>query len=268
MQGIQTCFKSAQPWPCIEPIASPKATRQLVVLELNVDKVGGGIQLRAQLAGAKVAVSPVKNGYCASPCTESTLAQSASDLVGALLDEVTALSGNTFIEVLTEPAGATVHIDTQNVGPSGKKFPSRAGRHRVLIQLSGYVDDDSQVDVAEGETKTVRRTLVLLHELPPPPPTTSHRLQWVMVGGGAAMLGGGLLASYLIGRSSVPDVSEPLRERYSSTPALAVAGIGGAVAVGGLIWLLRSRDSHAGKGSRPAVSISPAGTHAGWAFTF
>lgn len=274
---IQGCLSKPQVWTCIAPIASAKAADRLLVLHLTADKLSGGIVLHAQVAGAGT-VAAGKDGYCAAPCSESTLAQSSSDLVGALLADVSALTGNTFIEVITDPVGATVNIDARDLGPSGKKYPSRAGRHHVLLQLAGYHDLDLQVDVVGGETKRVERKLVPLggaveppHRNLPPPPTRSYRgVQWSMIGGGAVVLGGGLLASYLIGRGSVPDASsdEALHESYRSTPALVVAGVGGAVAVTGLVWLLVSRTSNDTKAPGPAISVSPAGAQAAWTFTF
>jgi hypothetical protein len=268
---VQSCLSASQAWACMEAIMHAKAADRFLAVRLAPDR-GGGIELRAQLVGP-TSVPATKDGYCAAPCSESALAQAASDLVDALLTDVAALTGNTFIEVLSDPPGAAVSIDAQALGPAGKKFPSRPGRHHVLITLSGYRDEDLLVDLVDGETKTLRPTLAPLHARPTPASTPGRRWQpWALLGGGAGVAGGGLLASYVLGRRAEPDATtdEPLRARYHSTPALIVAGAGGAIAVTGLVWLVvrRVRADAGDKSATPALSISPTGAQAAWTFTF
>ncbi len=268
VQRIQDCFQQEQPWSCLGPIANPKDIARLFLLELITEKPSGGIRMIAQLAGSDEAVAGFQKTYCAAPCSESALAQSASDLVNFLLNDMTARTGKTFIEVITEPPGAAVSIDGRQLGPSGQKFPAQEGRHRVLVQLSGYRDADAEVDVVDGETKRVELKLAptssksgLDGERHHPP----RLVQWSLIGGGAGLVIAGSLYSYATALDSAPPPGQPRDSEwlYNKT-ALAVAGIGGAVAVGGLIWLLLTPKSD----SAPTVSLAHDGVRAGWSITF
>lgn len=267
-QKIQDCFPIEHPWTCLEPFASPKAIVRFFLVEVDLDKSTGGLHLHGLFADKDGNDSGIEDAFCAAPCSETALAQSASDLVNRLLRQMAARTGTTFIEVTTEPPGAAVSIDGVQLGPSGQKFPAHAGRHRVLVQLSGYRDADEQVEVSDGESKRVALKLEKLggegggkpaHHGPP------RVVQWSLIGGGVALAIAGSLYSYSTALDSAPPADQPRDSKWLyNGKGLAVAGIGGAVAVGGLVWLLLTPRSD----SEPTVSFSHDGVQAGWAFTF
>ncbi len=65
----------------------------------------------------------------------------------------------TYIKILTDPENAEVYIDKIFLGLSGDKFEVKPGKHEILIKLEGYIDYLSDIDIKEGETKTINVTL-------------------------------------------------------------------------------------------------------------
>lgn len=265
VQSIQACFTKAEPWSCLEPIAAPKEVSRLVLVELVPEKPGT-IRINAQLATATAHASTFEYGYCTQGCSDTSLAQSAADLVTRLLASFSSGKGDTFIEVLSDPPGATVSIDGRLVGSAGQKFPVLEGRYRVLAQLSGHRDADTQIDVVQGETKRVKLTLdpIEVHVVGPAehrnPP---RKLQWGVIAAGGAMLAGGLIWSYSTALDDLPPPPLEHEYRYNGT-ALVVAGIGGAAAIGGLVWIWRTPKST----SKPTLSLAHDSVQAGWSIAF
>lgn len=126
VQAIQACFTNAEPWSCIEPFASSKDVSQLVLVELVAEKPGT-IRINAQLATATAHAATYEYGYCTEGCSDNSLAQSAADLVGRLLASFSSGKGDTFIEVISDPPGATVSIDGRLVGSLGRSSRYRRG---------------------------------------------------------------------------------------------------------------------------------------------
>jgi len=65
----------------------------------------------------------------------------------------------TYIKILTDPENAEVYIDKIFLGLSGDKFEVKPGKHEILIKIEGYIDYLSDIDIKEGETKTINVTL-------------------------------------------------------------------------------------------------------------
>jgi hypothetical protein len=274
VQAIQDCFTSAEPWSCLEPITGMKDISRVVLFELTLEKPGS-IRLTAQLATSTARTTGYEYAYCNQGCSDNTLAQSAADLVGRLLTSASADRGDTFIEVISDPPGATISIDGRLVGAAGRKFAVKEGRYRVLAQLSGHRDEDAEIDVGQGQTKQVSLKLEPIAsgvvtgpvgpiepiDTPEPP----RKLQIAMIAGGSALLVGGLVWSYATALDRAPPPPEPLDSKYQyNGKALLVAGVGGAVAVGGLVWMLLTPTST----SQPTVSVTPDSVQAGWSLTF
>lgn len=260
---IEGCMRADAPWPCLDPIVTPKDVSRFVLVDVTSDKAGS-VKMSAQLAKAGDDGSGIEEQYC-SPCNDTALAQAATDLTNRLLASNAARTGKTFIQITSDPPGAAVTLDGRQVGPAGRKFPAAQGRHRVLLQLSGYQEADMQLDVVEGETKLVELKLEPLTKAPfvPVEPSPPPRLlQWGLIGGGSAALVIGSLVSWY---ADAPGPDEPRNSQYYyNGPALVVAGAGGVAAVVGAIWLLRTPKTL----SKPTVTVGHDGVQAGWSFSF
>lgn len=127
VQAIQECFATKEPWPCIDPIASPLTVGKLVLVTLGIDKGNGGIRLTAQYSAESESVTGFKNGYCGSPCNDTALVESSSDLVEQMLSDVLARTGTTFLEIITSPADAVVSIDGGMLAPPVRSTRSSTG---------------------------------------------------------------------------------------------------------------------------------------------
>jgi len=63
------------------------------------------------------------------------------------------------LSVTSEPAGARVLVDDVFVGYTPLRYGTSSGEHVVRIELEGYDDFQSTVNVVGGETRTVQATL-------------------------------------------------------------------------------------------------------------
>jgi formylglycine-generating enzyme required for sulfatase activity len=82
--------------------------------------------------------------------------------VSALLTAVTA----GWVQVNSTPTGASVWLDNSNTGRTTNCLLSdvTAGQHDIKLKLTGYVDWDSTITVAAGDTATVSAALVAVSE--------------------------------------------------------------------------------------------------------
>lgn len=112
-----------------------------------------------------------------------------------------ALARQPILVVRTEPAGALVTIDGEDVGPSPLEHPVSAGVHLVRVRLDGHVSEEREVTAERG----VKQRLYLHLQTSPtalPPTRLSNGL--LISGGASAALGlaglGLMTAGLVIGR--------------------------------------------------------------------
>jgi hypothetical protein len=69
-------------------------------------------------------------------------------------------AGNGFINVVTDPPGAAVTVDTEQEGVTPCKLEVPEGTRRVKIKLRAFIGANQNVDVKGGETVDVNLKLV------------------------------------------------------------------------------------------------------------
>jgi len=172
------------------------------------------------------------------------------------------------VELESDPPEAIVSVDGKPMAKTPSSVDLPVGRHLLRMSLDGYQDWALELEVAEGETTTVRGDLVLVP--PPPPPETSPWLRPTRLGalaaGGLAVVAAGVGTGMGFGarsdesdfqdggsgsssgRNLTYDQAEDLRssaQRKAMGANIAWGAAGAlAVAAGALLYLdLRGADS-------------------------
>jgi tetratricopeptide (TPR) repeat protein len=183
------------------------------------------------------------------------------------------------VTVLSEPPGATVLVDDQNVGVTPVTRDIAPGQHRLLLRLVGYADKSTELRLEPHAPQDVSLQL----EPASAAPSANGRVKdagdrplvsrgprfgvvpYVAMGAGAAGLLGAL--GFEISRRSADSDAEQapqteFQERYDAmerrqTAARVLAGVGGALLVtGGVLFLV---DRQREPGARVAVGCYGAG---------
>jgi hypothetical protein len=161
------------------------------------------------------------------------------------------------ISVLSEPAGATVLLDEQNVGVTPVTRDIAPGKHRLLLRLAGYADKTADIALEPQTPQDVSLKLEMARATPvagDSPGATAGSpseqrprfgiVPYVAMGAGAASLLGAL--GFELGRRSADSAAEgapqtEFQDHYDTmqrrqTAARVLAGVGGAlVATGGVL---------------------------------
>ncbi|CAN5315594.1 hypothetical protein BH11MYX1_BH11MYX1_55950 [soil metagenome] len=256
---IVVCLDSEKPWPCIEPTTRAKGLARMLVVEANPEKVGADTQIKVvgQLFIAGVDGSAIEQQYC-KPCSNTALAQTAAEVTTRLLDS-TGRKSETALDIHTIPIGAVVTLDGHMIGESDGRFAVGAGRHKLMLQVTGHRPVIRELDLAEGTATPITETFVRLdgsHDESGP----SHLIPSVVIGAGVVAVAVGSYLSW----TAEPGPREQRSNYYYSGPGLALAGAGvAAIGVGIYLWLQTPSPA-----SSPVVSIGPSGSFAGWTGTF
>ncbi len=65
----------------------------------------------------------------------------------------------TVLRVLTEPSGAQILLDGNNIGTTPKELPIEAGEHSLMLQKALYYNDSLKFTALEGKRKEICRVL-------------------------------------------------------------------------------------------------------------
>jgi hypothetical protein len=193
-------------------------------------------------------------------CTKEVLPGTLDALMADLSKLVPAMTGK--VKVTSTTDGMLAMLDGEAIGvtPVEKDVPT--GPHTVKVMRDSEVLEERQITVTAGE---IVKIAVAVKErpkakvAPPPPPQIivkkSRTLPIVVIGVGvaAAATGGVLIA-----------VGGPTGDKRTytdyRTPGYGVAAAGGAIAIVGVIMMLRG-----GTTSGPAVDVTSSGqTTVGW----
>lgn len=195
----------------------------------------------------------------------SPQAPNAVEVRAKVTELATALSqrGLQQVTVLSDPAGATVLIDEQNVGVTPVTRDLTPGKHRVVLRLTGYGDRASDLVLQPQTPQDVSMRLEVTTQAPaaaspskgpvlsaPPPADRGSRfgvVPVVLMGAGGASLLGAL--GFELGRRSADSAADDapqteFQARYDTmtgrqTTARVLAGVGGALLVtGGVLFVL------------------------------
>lgn len=141
--------------------------------------------------------------------TSDGLARSAEEIIRIQPGEklridppLRAVTGRVDLE--SAPSGAVVSVDGKPTAQTPERVDLPVGRHLLRVTLEGHQDWSLELDVAEGETLTVRAELEVVP--PPPPPQTSPWLRPYRLGaltaGALAVVAAGVGAGMGLGAAS------------------------------------------------------------------
>lgn len=186
----------------------------------------------------------------------------------AVLAERLSQAGLQQLSVLSSPTGATVVIDGRAVGATPFTAELPPGRHRLLLNLPGYLDSARDFLLA---ARLPRDVVVSLEPEPhaapnapraqlgpetgpaarePSPQTRFGAVPWVVMGSGAATLGGAAVFEVARSRQETAARNAATQLEFKQhadamqrdqTRARILAGVGSAVLVTGGVLLLVNR---------------------------
>lgn len=130
-------------------------------------------------------------------CTAEQLFETARSRLPALFEAGRNRSRGQ-LSIRSQPVGAALHIDGRKVGVTPYQATVFSGPHRIEFSLPGYSPEQDQIEVREGATAELDRTLTrpAPPALPlPPEPTGRAARPRIRIAAGAALIGAGLLLS-------------------------------------------------------------------------
>jgi len=196
-------------------------------------------------------------GYECPRCQPATIASKVGELVAAVVQRARSQARPSFLDLKTTPTGAVVSIDGQRVGLSNQKYKVSPGPHEVAFELEGRQRVTRDVIAGDGETVTIDVALPVAGAATPvSPPADDHNgdgppedaptstqpprlAPWLVVGAGATLVvGSGVLI--LLNEDPVRDGGHFRQFNDNTTRGLVGIVAGAAVAVTGVVWLMRS----------------------------
>ncbi|MEE2786772.1 MAG: PEGA domain-containing protein [Myxococcota bacterium] len=176
------------------------------------------------------------------------------------------------LNLIISERGANVMLDNKKVGRSPLMEPVRvsAGTHTLLVMKPGFAVWRQSVEVRAGATNRIEIQLQneAVTQLSGPRAIGGTNIwPWVLTGVGGAMLAGsvvtGVMANSLHGKLEEKSSRNELihKDDVSSGESLVLmtnifAGVGGALAVGGIVWWLLD-DSGVDRRGRVSASVGP-----------
>jgi tetratricopeptide (TPR) repeat protein len=192
-------------------------------------------------------------------------ASNAAEVRAKVAELAAALSrrGVQQVSVLSEPPGATVLVDDQNVGVTPVTRDLTPGKHRLVLRLSGYADkstelrleplvpQDVSLELSQPSPDRPADGAAPRADQPPTAPGTRFGVvPYVVMGAGAAGLLGAL-GFEISRRSADSDAEQAPQNQFQGhydtmesrqTTARVLAGLGGALLVtGGVLFFVDRR---------------------------
>ena len=176
-------------------------------------------------------------GEC-SKCSATLAAQNLGELVKKIVLEDAARPRGT-VEILSEPANASVIIDGRDVGVTPYKHGAFAGRHEVTVRKVGHKSKQEAVNVIEGQktSATLRLSIgqddrFMIVTERQPRPKWRVGLGVAALAGGVVMLGFGGRALDLDGRcTETPGAPQLKCTDVFNTQNLGVGLVAGGAAI-------------------------------------
>ncbi len=174
-------------------------------------------------------------------CQRCSSAERLAEIIRTLVDEMStaqlaAKAPDTFLDIQSNPPGATLSIDGTAVGPTGQSYRVKPGDHELVIRQQGYRTATQNVSVAANEHKALTVSLDKL----PPPDVWQRRIGWGAIGVGVAALSlGGYYIAVDDGDRQPGEPFEATRND-SATTGKVLMGVGIGVALGVAFALLTS----------------------------
>ena len=151
--ALAACFSGARPWPCLDTVQAARRLQRVLAIQIEPDPEPGTqpqLRLTGRLTATEGQRLSIDTRYC-GPCSDSQLADAASQLARRLLTIAAIRKETTIIEVRTRPPGATILLDGRMVEATDHAIATSPGNHSVHLQLSGYRAELRTVQAQEGK---------------------------------------------------------------------------------------------------------------------
>jgi hypothetical protein len=255
-KGADTCEDPA----CYRELASATEVRHLA--GATIGREGPDYTIRAYvLAGDSGEVIGEAEGVC-EICGVQELGDMVEGLAARLRAKVDTAAVPTRLRVDSEPGGATVRVDGQDVGTTPLEVDVTPGAHEIEVERRGYRTETTRADLQPGTTGAYSYRLARATKIPVWLPWTA-----LAVGVGATAAGVTLVAidERPIERDCNADVMgncEFLHDTLAGGIALTVTGVA-LVGTGIALAIVRQRRGEAPRVQAGAWLTSPGVTISG-----
>ncbi len=195
-------------------------------------------------------------------CSDQALPVTVTALMADVSKLVPTMRGR--IKITTSPSGVLALVDGAPIGTTPVDHEVAPGVHEIAMTRNGETIATSHVAVSPGATAEVDIPIPALPVVvvaPKSEPVVIHHSKavpaTVLVLGGAAIATG--LVLYKVGGPT----GDSFYYTNLRTPGIGIAAGGGALAILGAIWLVKS-----GRSGGPTVSVSAGSAVAGWTRSF
>jgi hypothetical protein len=197
------------------------AIRNLVgTVRIAVTEAGADVALDGTPAGMTPLAEPLvvdlgahklsvtKAGF--QPAEQTIDVQGGAELATAIT-----LTPQRHVGQLIVAADADASVSVDDKVPTKERFDGQvaSGTHDVRVTAPGKVEYRAQVDLKDGETRTLQVTLEI----------EKHGALWPWIVGGAAVLAGGVVGGYFLFKSS-PAAPAPVSGSFATVQLSAFGG--------------------------------------------
>jgi hypothetical protein len=266
--ALLQCSNTATPWSCIPEAFGAAGVHRVLVVTVD-QKPGEGGEPIIVLSGKLVTTDPdaftVRQRFC-EHCSEERLTTEASQLATQMLRDVAVRQGRTAIVLRSEPPGAQVSLDGEQIGVTNNTYKTYPGKHVISMEKPGYATETREIDVDEGTSREVDVTLhaSTAPTVPPAEPRPSRVVPAIVIGAGVTALVAGIV---LQATADGPPLGEEQPSRIYSAPGIGLAVAGGVVTGVGVYLWMRASGPHAA-GATPTVSLTEHGGMVGWSQSY
>lgn len=221
---------------CMQRALGLAAIDQL--LHFQVRRDGDTLQVIATLVNGTTGALKLDQRKCMQCKKDADLDKAIAQVTAAiigfkLVEEPTT---PTQIQIETVPPGATISIDGKPVGESGKPYEVAEGKHTVKVTKPGHIPQQLSVEVARGQTESLRITLLSEGSVGGSSGRSYGVLKWVAIGTGvvAVATGVGLIAI------DGPIIEDNIRQekQYETLAGGIASTVGGAALIGAGVYML------------------------------
>jgi hypothetical protein len=188
-------------------------------------------------------------------CKDDALPKTVDELMSDLSKLVPAMTAK--VEISSTPPGLLALVDGQAAGMTPIEHEVTPGPHEVALARNGKILEKRSVTIGAGDSTRVsfvapieKPQLVVIHH--------SRTLPAIMLGLGVAA---GAAGSVMIVKGG--PTGESMYYRNYRTPGIGIAAGGGALALAGVILLLRGDSKE-----MPVATVTRDGAVVGWARSF
>jgi PEGA domain len=158
---VRGCLGKEAPWPCVESMATKKGIERIVAVRVDLERSADGtsqVVLTGRLVYAGSSSVLEQKRYCGA-CSDEDLTAYSEEISKLLLDERAVQAGTTKVGVTSVPMGAEVRIDGKVVGITNNVFGTYPGKHTVEVRAPGHEPETRAVTAIDGKTVTASVTL-------------------------------------------------------------------------------------------------------------